>query len=164
MFCRHFSGGREEPLVRALAVTALAALSAAASAAAAGEPEVFAAARLGHLDVVSGVLVTANGVDLRGVWVDDTRPCAETRLLDVKGQIDYVPSGRRVLRKRTFRTANCAEGGPNMGFTLSAEAVGLACPNGRWKPGRYSFVTTSIEHRKRLRAVASVDWQNPTPC
>jgi hypothetical protein len=150
--------------MRVLAGTVLAALIAAAAATAAGEPEVFAAARIGHLDVVSGVLVSPKSVDLRGVWVDDTRPCAETRLLDVRGEIDYIPTGRRVVRKKTFRTANCAEGGPNMGFTLSAKAVGLACPNGRWKPGRYSFVTTSLDHRKRLRAVASVGWRNPTPC
>jgi hypothetical protein len=153
MSCRHFTLAGLVSL-----------LLAAGSAEAAGEPEVFAAARIGHLDVVSGVLVSAKAVDLRGVWVDDTHPCSEMRLLDVKGQIDYVPTGKRVLRKGTFKTGNCAEGGPNMGFTLSAKAIGLACPNGRWKPGRYSFVTTSVEHRKRLRAVASVGWKNPTPC
>ena len=136
----------------------------AGSAKAAGEPEVFAAARIGNLDVVSSVLVSAQTVDMRGVWVDDTRPCSEKRLLDVKAQIDFVPTGKRVIRKGTFKTANCAEGGPNMGFTLTASAIGLACPNGRWKPGRYSFVTTSLDHRKRLRAVASVGWKNPTNC
>ena len=91
----------------------------------------------------------------------------ETRLLDVKAQIDYIPSSapqKRVIRKTTVRTANCSEGGPNMGFTLNAKAIGLGCANGRWKPGRYQFVTTSLEHRKRLRAVASVGWPNSTPC
>jgi hypothetical protein len=101
---------------------------------------------------------------MRGVWVDDTRPCSEKRLLDVKAQIDFVSTGKRVVRKKTFSTANCAEGGPNMGFTLTAKSIGLACANGHWKPGRYSFVTTALEHRKRLRAVASVGWKNPTPC
>lgn len=143
------------------------ALVAAGTAAAAGEPSVFAAARIGNLDVVSGVLVSPTSVDLRGVWVDQTQPCTQTRLLDVKGVVDYVPFGRqgqRVQRKRTFRTANCAEGGPNMGFTLGAKAIGLGCANGRWKPGQYTFVTTSVDHRKRLRAVASVGWENRRSC
>jgi hypothetical protein len=164
MFCRHFSGRREERRMRVLAGTALAALLAATTASAAGEPEVFASARIGHLDVSSSVLVSATAVDMRGVWVDDSQPCSQKRLLDVKAQIDFIPTGKRVIRKNTFRTGNCAEGGPNMGFTLSATAVGLACPNGHWKPGRYSFVTTSLEHRKRLRAIASVGWKKPTPC
>jgi len=143
---------------------AFAALVAAATAGAAGKPEVFASSRIGHLDVTSGVLVSPKSVDLRGVWSGDTHPCSETRLLDVKGEIDFISTGKRVVRKGTFKTGNCAEGGPNMGFTLSAASIGLACPNGRWKPGRYEFVTTSLEHRKRLRAVASVGWKNPTPC
>ena len=164
MSCRHVSAGREAWLVRVGIAVAMAALTAVASASAAGEPEVFAAARIGHLDVVSGVLVSAKSVDLRGAWVDDTHPCSETRLLDVRAQVDYIPTGKRVIRKGTFKTGNCAEGGPNMGFTLGARAIGLACPNGRWKPGRYSFTTTSLEHWKRLRAVASVGWKNPTPC
>jgi hypothetical protein len=144
-----------------------ASLMAAGTADAAGEPSVFAAARMGNLDVVSGVLVSPTSVDLRGVWVDETRPCTQTRLLDVKGVVDYVPfgqQGQRVQRKRTFRTANCAEGGPNMGFTLGAKAIGFGCPNGRWKPGQYTFVTTSVDHRKRLRAVASVGWENRRAC
>ena len=142
-------------------------LVAAGAAAAAGEPSVFAASRIGNLDVVSGVLVSPTSVDLRGVWVDETQPCTQTRLLDVKGVVDYVPfgqQGQRVQRKRTFRTANCAEGGPNMGFTLGAKAIGFGCANGRWKPGQYTFVTTSVDHRKRLRAVASVGWENRRNC
>ncbi len=150
---------------RQLALAGLAvSLVAAGTAEAAGEPEVFASARIGHLDVSSSVLVTPKGVDMRGVWVDDTHPCSETRLLDVKAQIDYIPTNKRVIRKGTFRTTNCAEGGPNMGFTLNAQAIGLGCANGKWKPGRYSFTTTSLDHRKRLRAIASVGWKNPTPC
>jgi hypothetical protein len=152
---------------RRLAVAAAGALVAAGSALAAGEPSVFAASRIGSLSVVSAVYVGPKSVDLLGVWIDQTRPCTETRLLDVKGSVDYVPfgrSGRRVSRKRTFRTANCAEGGPNMGFTLRAKAIGFGCANGRWKPGQYTFVTTSVDRRKRLRAVASVGWENRTPC
>jgi hypothetical protein len=149
-----------------IAVSAVA-LAAAAAAGAVGEPQVFAASRIGSLNVVSGVLVAPKTVDLRGGWTDDSRPCTEQRLLDVRASVDRVPfgaSGQRVTRKGTFRTPNCAEGGPNMGFTLSAKAIGFGCPNGRWKPGQYTFVTTSLDHRKRLRAVASVGWENRTPC
>jgi hypothetical protein len=155
------------PVGRFTTVAVAASLLGAAGATAAGEPSVFAASRIGTLDVVSGVLVSPTSVDLRGVWVDENRPCSETRLLDVKGVVDYVPfgrQGRRFQRRRTFRTANCAEGGPNMGFTLSAKSIGFGCPNGRWKPGQYTFVTTSVDHRKRLRAVASVGWENRRAC
>ena len=149
----------------------LAALAATVSfttgAGAAGEPSVFGAARIGSLDLVSGVIVRPTGVDLRGGWVDTTRPCSEARLLDVKGVVEHIPfggQGRRVTRKRTFRASNCAEGGPNMGFTLSAKRIGFGCPDGGWKPGRYAFVTTSVDHRKRLRAVASVGWSKAGRC
>ena len=151
---------------RLLTVAVLAAIAASA-AAAAGEPEVFASSRIGHLDVTSSVLVSAKTVDMRGVWVDNTRPCSESRLLDVKAQVERIQANghsRRVTRKGTFRTTNCAEGGPNMGFTLVAKAIGFGCPNGRWKPGRYAFTTTSLDHRKRLRAVASVNWVQTDPC
>ena len=151
-----------------LTLTVLAlSLVAVGAAGAAGEPQVFAASRIGNLDVVSGVLVAPKSVDLRGVWVDPTHPCSEMRLLDVRATVDRVPfggSGQRVSRSGTFRTQNCAEGGPNMGFTLNAKAIGFGCPNGRWKPGQYTFTTTSVDHRKRLRAVASVGWENRVAC
>lgn len=142
-------------------------LVAAGAAEAAGEPSVFAAARIGNLDVVSGAVVSPKSADLRGVWTDETQPCSQTRLLTVRASIDRVPfggTGTRVERKGTFKTMNCAEGGPNMGFTLNAKAIGYGCPNGRWKPGIYTFTTTSVDHRKRLRAVASVGWENKVPC
>ncbi len=85
----------------------------------------------------------------------------------MRASVDRVPFGRsgtRVSRQGRFRTENCAEGGPNMGFTLAAKAIGYGCPNGRWKPGQYTFVTVAVDHRKRLRAVASVGWENRTPC
>lgn len=142
-------------------------LLAAGAASAAGEPEVFASARIGSLSVTSSVLVTPRSVDMRGVWLDETQPCSQTRLLDVRASVDYIPfgqEGHRTGRKGTFRTGNCAEGGPNMGFTLRPSAIGFGCPNGRWKPGRYHFTTTSVDHRKRLRAVASVGWEKRDPC
>ena len=150
--------------MKRLVATGILSLVLVAAAGAAGEPEVLAASRIGTLDVVSGVLVSPTSVDLRGVWNDPNRPCSETRLLTVRASVEHIPSGTRVTRRGTFRTRNCAEGGPNMGFTLSAKGVGYGCANGRWKPGRYHFVTTSVDHRKRLRAVASVGWENRTAC
>ena len=147
--------------------TLAAGLTAAASAEAAGEPSVFAASRIGTLDVISAVHVHPKDVDLLGGWVDMSFRCTATRLLTVRGEVDYVPfgqSGSRVERKRTSRVTNCAEGGPNTGFSLGARAIGYGCANGRWKPGQYTFVTTSVDHRKRLRAIASVGWENRTSC
>jgi hypothetical protein len=153
---------------RQVAVAGLAAsLLAAGTAAAAGEPEVFASARIGSLSVTASALVTPKGVDMRGGWIDETQPCSQTRLLDVTAEVDYIPfgqSGQRFKRKRTFRTANCAEGGPNMGFTFTPKQMGFGCPSERWKPGRYHFTTIAVDHRKRLRAVASVGWEKPEPC
>jgi hypothetical protein len=144
-----------------------ASLLAAGTAAAAGEPEVLASARIGSLSVSTSALVSAKSVDMRGGWVDETQPCSQTRLLDVAAEVDYIPfgqSGQRFKRKRTFRTANCAEGGPNMGFTFTPKQMGFGCPSGRWKPGRYHFTTIAVDHRKRLRAVASVGWAKPEAC
>jgi hypothetical protein len=140
---------------------------AAGTATAAGEPEVFASSRIGSLSVTTGVLVAPKSVDMRGVWVDETQPCSQTRLLDVRAQVDYIPfggQGQRFERKRTFRTANCAEGGPNMGFTFTPKAIGFGCPSGAWKPGRYHFTTVALDRRKRLRSVASVGWEKREPC
>ena len=156
-----------DPGVRTPLAFALVGAFAASTAFAAGEPEVLASARIGRLDVSSSVLVSPKSVDMRGVWVDESRPCSETRLLDVKAQVERIGSnGRsaRVTRKGTFRTRNCAEGGPNMGFTLNARTIGFGCADGRWKPGRYHFTTTSVDRRKRLRAVASVGWVQTRRC
>ncbi|MBA2358567.1 MAG: hypothetical protein H0V84_09105 [Actinobacteria bacterium] len=154
-------------MFRSALITVVLALATAATALAVGEPAVLASAQIGRLHVVSSVQASPKGVDLLGVWVDESFPCTQTRLLDVKGSVDYVPfgqSGQRVTRKKTMRVANCAEGGPNTGFTLTAKGIGYGCPNGRWKPGQYTFVTVSVDHRKRLKAVASVGWENRTPC
>src|SRR2546428_8833582 len=111
--------------VRAFLVLA-AALSAAAAAQAQGEPSAFGEARLGSLTVVAGVVVSTNEVEMRGGWEDDRAPCAAKRRLTVNAVIDYVPSAghaRAVHRKGAFATPNCAEGGPNVGWTLRAKAV-----------------------------------------
>ena len=103
---------------------------------------------------------------MRGVWNDTKVPCTVSRPLRVRVLVDRVASGKtkRVVRSGTFRDSNCAEGGPNVGFTISARAVGLACPNGRWKPGLYHFLTRAKEPKRGLEASASLDWRNTRRC
>jgi hypothetical protein len=144
---------------RALALLGIAAI-------ASGEPAAFGTARLGSLTVTASVLVGAKAVDMRGVWNDTKVPCTVSRPLRVRILVDRVAGGKttRVRRAGTFRDTNCAEGGPNVGFTLKARAVGLACPNGRWKPGLYHFLTRAKEPKRQLEASASLDWTNTRPC
>jgi hypothetical protein len=133
---------------------------------ASGEPATFGTARLGSLTVTASVLVGAKAADMRGVWNDTKVPCTVSRPLRVRILIDRVSGGKtkRVVRSGTFRDTNCAEGGPNVGFTIRARSVGLACPNGRWKPGLYHFLTRAREPKRHLEASASLDWQNSRRC
>jgi len=136
------------------------------AAAAGGEPTTFGTARLGTLTVTASVLVSPKAADMRGVWNDTKAPCTESRRLRVRVLVDRVAAGKttRVRRAGTFRDANCAEGGPNVGFTLTARAAGMACPNGRWKPGLYHFLTRAREPKRGLEASASLDWSNTHRC
>ena len=152
----------------AIAVAALA-LALAAVAQAAGEPNVISDAHLGTLHVTSAVYVSRTSVDLRGVWQDSKVSCRVTRRLRVKGAIDYIPTPfamarRPFVRTRFFPDTNCAEGGPNVGYTVTARKLGLACPNGSWKPGRYNFLTVTTEPTRKLAATASVNWARPGRC
>jgi len=152
----------------AVAALVAAAVSAAVAAAASPEPPMASGdARLGSLHVTSGIVVGAASVDLRGVWQDRSVRCAVSRRLTVKAQVYYTPAGRPgSVRTRIgrFRTPNCAEGGPNVGFTLTARQLGYACPNGRWKPGRLGFVVFTTEPTRGLRATASLGWHNARAC
>jgi hypothetical protein len=136
------------------------------AAAAAGEPASFGTARLGTLTVTASVFVAPKAADMRGVWNDTKVPCTVSRRLRVRVLVDRVAGGKttRVRRSGTFRDPNCAEGGPNVGFTLSARAAGMACPNGRWKPGLYHFLTRAKEPKRGLEASASLDWTNTRRC
>jgi len=136
------------------------------AAAAGGEPSSFGTARLGTLTVTASVLVSPKAVDMRAVWNDTKAPCAESRRLRVRILVDRVAAGKttRVRRAGTFRDGNCAEGGPNVGFTLGACAAGMVCPDGRWKPGLYHFLTRAKEPRRGLEASASLDWANTRRC
>jgi hypothetical protein len=150
--------------VRSTLALAAAGLALAASASAAGEPTAYAHAQLGSLSVVSGVLVSRSAADMRGVWNDEHVSCKTTRYLTVKILIDYSPTGKRFARTGRFKDVNCAEGGPNVGFTITARQAGFTCPSGAWKPGRYDFVTTTTEPTRKLLATASLLWTNLKPC
>jgi hypothetical protein len=146
-------------IARALTILGVAAV-------ASGEPSSFATARLGSLTVTASVAVGSKDVDMRAVWNDPKVPCTVSRRLKVRVLIDRVVGGKtqRIRRSGTFLDANCAEGGPNVGFTLKARSIGLACPNGHWKPGLYHFLTRAKEPKRQLEASASLDWTNTRRC
>lgn len=154
--------------MRRLATAIVIGLACASGAWAAGEPPTaYGDAFLGSLHVTSGILVSPTATDLRGVWVDTKVGCSVTRKLTVKVHVYLTPfgkSGTYRVRIGTFADANCAEGGPNVGFSLTARKLGYACANGRWKPGRFSFVVQTTEPTHGLRATASLSWANTTPC
>lgn len=140
--------------------------AAVAPAAAADEPFAFGHAERGSLRVVSGAFVSERAADLRGVWLDDTLGCDQWRSLRVAVLIDQVRGSvtRRVAKQRRGAVRNCAEGGPNFGFTIRAAPNGLACPNGRWKPGFYTFVVRTTHRASGLKAVLSLAWSNTARC
>jgi hypothetical protein len=146
---------------------AVLALGLAASAAAADQPAAYGLAQRGTLKVVSNVLVSPTGGEMKGVWIDGGKGCRDRRTLRVAIHIDLVsPAGKtiRVRRSRTGFVDNCAEGGPNFGFDLSPRALGMGCANGRWRPGRYSLNTTTTHVASGLIAQASLYYQVTRRC
>ena len=138
------------------------------SAWAANEPDAFGETRSGNLRLVSGVVVEPKSVELKGGWLNEKTRCTATRRLRVSTEIFYTAkdgSTTRVRKWGTFpRTPNCAEGGPNRGFKIRAKRYKLACPNGSWKPGTYSFVTTTELVGGGLTASASLVWSKTGAC
>jgi hypothetical protein len=154
---------------KTLVLTVLLLAGSAALAPAADEPTSFAFARLGSLQVISSVMLSASSADMRGVWLDTRVRCVVSRKLRVHAEISLSPlvgegASKRYVRAGAFPDPNCAEGGPNVGFTISARKANFACPNGRWKPGIYSFDTTTTEPKKKLKASASLGWTNRVNC
>jgi hypothetical protein len=146
---------------------ALLALALAAPAAAADEPGTFGMAQRGSLKIVSGVLLSPTGGEMKGVWLDAKQTCRVKRTLRVSIQIDLVSAAgktTRIKRARNGLVDNCAEGGPNFGFDLAPRAYGMACANGRWRPGRYSMTTKTTDTRSGLIAQASLYHQVTRRC
>jgi hypothetical protein len=139
------------PLALGLALTA--------SAAAADDPSAYGMAQRGSFKVVSNVLLSPTGGEMKGVWLDGKAGCLDRRTLRVTIRIDLVSaSGKttRVRRSRQGAVDNCAEGGPNFGFDLRPRAYGMGCASGRWRPGRYSLTTTTLDVRSGISAQASL--------
>ena len=139
----------------------------AAPALAADDPSAYAMAQRGSLKVVSNVLLSPRGGEMKGVWLDGKRGCLDTRPLRVSIQIDLVsPAGKttRIKRSRRGNVDNCAEGGPNFGFDLTPKAYKMACANGRWKPGRYALTTRTLDIRSGILAQASLYHQVTKRC
>jgi len=152
---------RRTSLVVAVLVAALA-LSATAGA----EINSFAEARRGSLHVLSSVLVSGHSVDMRGGWFNNSLPCTTSRRLRVHAEIQRTAgnNGSGIGMTDTGPVTNCAEGGPNFGFTISASDAGMACPNGSWKPGRYDFLTRTRHVRSGVIAVATLGWTKKKAC
>ena len=152
--------------MRALLLIALS-FALAASALAADEPSAYGVAQRGSFKVVSSVLLSRTGGEMKGVWLDNKRGCRDRRTLRVSIQIDLVsPAGMttRLRRSRQSLVDNCAEGGPNFGFDLAPKAYKMACANGRWKPGRYSLTTRTLDVRSGILAQASLYHQITRRC
>jgi hypothetical protein len=153
-------------LIGLVAVLACAGAASAPAAATNHEPFAFGQVERGSLRVVSGAFVGSRAADLRGVWLDESVGCDQWRSLRVNVLVDYARGSvtRRVSRRRTGAVRNCAEGGPNFGFTIRAAPNGLACPNGRWKQGFYTFVVRTTHRASGLRALVSLGWSNTARC
>ena len=139
----------------------------AAPALAADDPSAYGMAQRGSLKVVSNVLLSPTGGEMKGVWLDGKRGCLDTRPLRVSIQIDLVSAAgktTRIKRSRRGNVDNCAEGGPNFGFDLTPKAYKMACANGRWKPGRYSLTTRTLDIRSGILAQASLYHQVTKRC
>jgi hypothetical protein len=109
-------------------------------------------------------------VSLRGGWTNEDVPCTNQRRLRIQAIVAFAPpaegagTAKNVTRTRTGIVLNCAEGGPNFGVQVNAAANGLACPDGRWKPGFYSFATTTTHLATGLRAIVSLAVEQTDPC
>jgi hypothetical protein len=150
----------------ALGAVVTAVLVSAPPASAATDPGTFAVARKGHLLVASSVLVGNRKVEMMGGWVNDNMSCDRRRRLDVRVIIDRVRRGdsERFRDEVSGLVENCAEAGPNFGFQLTASQVGMACPNGSWRPGQYSFATNTLHRASGLRAIASLFFRQRDHC
>ena len=123
-------------------------------------------AQRGSLKVVSGVLLTPTGGEMKGVWLDEKQNCLIRRTLRVAIEIDLVsPAGKttRVTRERKG-SSTTAPRAARTGFDLAPKPLGLGCANGRWKPGRYAMTTRTTHVRSGLVAAASLYRQVTRRC
>jgi hypothetical protein len=149
-----------------IGLVAAVALATASAAVAADRPSATAMAQRGTLKVVSSVVLAPRGGELKGVWLDSRRPCTVRRSLRVSYLVDLVAGGKTTRRRgaKSGRVLNCAEAGPTFGFDVTARRLRMACPSGRWKPGRYALVVRTLDAVSGLRAVAALYYQETRRC
>jgi hypothetical protein len=132
-----------------------------AATAASAQPEItsFGVARDGSLLVSSSVIFLPKAAEMRGGWVDGSASCFDEHTLRVRIEILWskgVASKRKAATK-TRAVENCAEGGPNFGYSINAKTSGFACPGGtKWRPGTYSFNTRTRDLTSGLEADATL--------
>ena len=136
------------------------------SATAASAPATFGEARQGGLHVISSVLWANRSVDMRGGWFNNDVSCLANRRLHVEIEIQRTrgSSNSGFGAVKTGPVMNCAEGGPNFGFTISPTQAGMACPNGTWRPGRYDLLTRTRHVRTGLTALATLSLTRRQAC
>jgi hypothetical protein len=149
-----------------VAAAALAGVLAATASAAGPEKTAFGGAKNGTLELTSSVIMLPRAVEMRGGWQDESLPCTDSRTLEVTVEIFWSKgtATKHRTRTRTMTVENCAEGGPNVGFTLAARGQGLACRNGKWRPGDYSFLTVTRDTVTGLEASAVLILTRTTRC
>lgn len=151
----------------AAVVAALGALAVAPVAAAHHLPYAFARAQQGPLVVESDIVVWHKSVELFGSWTREDLECEGWRRLRVRVEIERIrldfvvpPDGRRVFVRRGV-APNCV---PGVGFAKSAYGLGMACPDGAWKPGRYSMGITTLHFATGVRARGSLNFAVARGC
>lgn len=133
----------------------------------------------GSLRVVSTVAATHGQVLLRGGWMDQTLDCSVFRGLRIGAILRFEnlrgTLKRTMTRGRKGAVRNCTGESPNFGFRIRASDtvprpeghhphLSLACANGRWRSGSYSFTVRTTHRLTMVSSVATVTWVNAEPC
>ena len=132
----------------------------ATAAFAADLPDATAMAQRGSLKLVARVLLNGDdnrSAELKATWLDAKQRCDVNRRLRVSYSIDLVRGSVTTRRRPAAKSGlvtNCAEGGPNFGFDVTARKLGMACANGAWKPGQYSIEVRALDVRSGLSVAA----------
>ena len=136
------------------------------AAQAAHEPAALGSAIRGSLIVSSQIVGAPRLVVFSGGWLNDAVPCNQARRLVLRASIDFRSrtQTRTVFRRREGIRLNCAEGGPNLERTVRAARVNLACANGRWRPGLYTFVARTRHVATGVVSVVTLDWRQTRRC
>ena len=152
------------------ALVVVSALAFAATALAADLPDATAMAQRGSLKLVARALLindVTRSAELKATWLDAKQRCDVSRRLRVSYGIDHVRGAVTTRRRPPAKTGavqNCAEGGPNFGFDVTARGLGMACANGSWKPGHYSIEVRALDLQSGLSVATFLYREVTTAC